>query len=268
MHAVELQKKLGAIALKEYDQPTRRQRQLMAEAARRQDMMITAEGNIDFKNNLGMLMDGYTATEHLWSYHPLYGDVGQLMAKTGFFYTPTIGTSAAGSEHWYRRMDVDDDPKQSHFLLHGAREHLWRRIIGQKIAPEWDPVYWTAVRSANRMLAAGAKLAVGSHDEPTPSGLGTHWELWSYVDGGMTPLQAIRCATIGSADALGMAEDLGSVEPGKLADLIVLDANPLQDIRNTIKIDRVILNGFVYDGNTLDEVWPSAAKLPPLGGSF
>jgi imidazolonepropionase-like amidohydrolase/Tol biopolymer transport system component len=266
MHAVTLQKELGAIALKEYDQPTRRQRQLMAEAARRQNIMITAEGSIDFKNNLGMLIDGYTATEHLWSYHPLYADVGQLMAKTGFFYTPTIGTSAAGSEHWYHRMDVDHDPKQSHFLTHGAREHLWRRIIGQKIAPEWDPVYWTAVRSAARMLAAGAKLAVGSHDEPTPSGLGTHWELWSYVDGGMTPLQAIRCGTIGSADTLGMAQDLGTVEPGKLADLIVLDANPLQQIRNTIKIDRVIRNGFVYDGNTLDEVWPNHAKLPPLGG--
>lgn len=265
MHVVQLQKDLGAVALKEYDQPTRWQRELMAEAARRQSMRITAEGNIDYKNNLGMLIDGYTATEHLWAYHPLYGDVAQLMAKTGFYYDPTIGTAAAGSEHWYRRMNVDLDPKQAHFLLHSDREHLWRRILGQKIAPEWDTVYWSAVRSAARMLNGGARLAVGSHDEPTPTGLGTHWELWSYVDGGMTAMQAIRCGTIGSAGALGMDQDLGSLETGKLADFVVLDANPLEDIHNSIRINRVSRNGFVYDGNTLNLIWPEGRELPALG---
>ena len=262
--AVTLQKDLGSLMLKEYTQTTRRQRQWIGEAARQKQIMTTAEGSIDFKNNLTMLLDGYTATEHLWAYHPLYGDVGQLMAKTGFFYTPTIGTSAAGSEHWYSRMDVDRDPKQAHFLLHASREHLWRRIINQKIAPEWGPVFDTAVQSAARMLHAGANVAVGSHDEPTPTGWGTHWELWSYVEGGMTPLEALRCATATSAQALGMGQDLGTLETGKLADLLILNANPLDNIQNSIKIFRVMRNGFLYDGDTLDEVWPKARKMPPL----
>jgi Tol biopolymer transport system component/imidazolonepropionase-like amidohydrolase len=249
--AAGMMKELGAIGIKEYEQPTRYQRQLMNEAAHRLHIMITAEGALDFKNNLTMLMDGYTATEHMWAPFPMYDDVGQLMAKTGYFYTPTIGTSAAGSEHWNRIMNPDTMAKQRRFLLHSATENLRRRVTFAKIDPEWDTTYHAVVETVARLAHEGAKVATGSHDIPTPSGLGEHWEIWSYVDGGMTPLEALRSATLTGAEDLGMQTDLGSLEAGKLADLIVLDANPLDNIQNTLKIKYVMKNGLLFDGNTL-----------------
>lgn len=258
--AVGMMKELGATSIKQYEQPTRYQRQLMNEAAHQLHIRSTAEGGLDFKNNLTMLMDGFTATEHMWAPFPMYGDVGDLMAKTGYFYTPTVGTSASGSEHWNRIMDPDTMPKQRRFILHAARENLRRRVTFAKIAPEWEPTYHAVVESAARMVAHGARVATGSHDIPTPSGLGEHWEVWSYVDGGMTPLEALRCATLTGAEDMGMQAELGSLEKGKLADLVVLTANPLDNIRNTLKIDDVMKNGLLYDGNTL-------ALLNSQGGS-
>jgi hypothetical protein len=260
--AVGMMKQLGAIGIKEYEQPTRYQRQLMNEAARRLHIMITAEGALDFKNNLTMLMDGFTATEHMWAPFPMYGDVGQLMAKTGYFYTPTVGTSAAGSEHWNRIMNPDTMAKQRRFTLHSARESLRRRVTFAKIDPEWDQTYHAVVETVARLAANGAKVATGSHDIPTPSGLGEHWEIWSYVDGGMTPLEALRCATLTGAEDLGMQGLLGSLDQGKLADLIVLNANPLDNIRNTLKIEYVMKNGLLFDGNTLAPLNGQAGPAP------
>jgi Tol biopolymer transport system component/imidazolonepropionase-like amidohydrolase len=251
MKAVAMMKDLGATSIKQYEQPTRYQRQLINEASHRLQIRITAEGALDFKNNITMLIDGFTATEHMWGAFAMYGDVGQLMAKTGFFYTPTIGTSASGSEHWNAVMDPDTMARQQRFILHSAREALRRRVIYAKVAPEWDATYHAAVESAARMVHDGAKVATGSHDVPTPSGLGEHWEIWSYVDGGMTPLEALRSATLTGAEDLGMQDALGSLEKGKLADLVVLYANPLDDIRNTLKIDKVMKNGLLYDSLTL-----------------
>jgi Tol biopolymer transport system component len=253
LNTVQMMKDLGAVVLKEYLQPTRYQRQLVGEAARRRHLMITAEGSLDYKNNLSMLLDGYTSTEHMWAPFPLYEDVGQLMAKTGFFYTPTIGTSASGSEHWYARMPVDTDPRQQRFILHSTRESLARRVKMAKIFPEWETVYDDVTHSVARLAKEGARINTGSHDVPTPSGLGLHWEIWSYVDGGMKPIDALRAATITGAEALGMSHDLGSIEPGKLADLLVLDANPLEDIHNTLKLTTVMRNGVPYDSKTLEK---------------
>ncbi len=251
---VAIQQQLGAIVLKEYQQPARRDWRLLLDAARKAGIMVTAEGSIDLKSNLVRVIDGFPQTEHMWAHHPLHGDVVQLAAVTGVSYTPTLGTSAAASEHWYRRMEVDRDPKQRRWLSHADREHLWRRILGQKTEPEWLTVFEISARNARRMREGGVNVAVGSHDEPTPTGLGTHWEMWSYVEGGMTPLEAIRCGTINSARTLGMESDLGSIEVGKLADLVILNANPLENIKNSINIDYVMMNGFLLCGDTLERV--------------
>src|SRR6185437_6314311 len=152
------------------------------------------------------------------------------------------GTSAAGSEHWNRIMNPDTMAKQRRFILHSATESLRRRVTFAKIDPEWDPTFHAVVETVARLAENGAKIATGSHDVPTPSGLGEHWEIWSYVDGGMTPLEALRCATLTGAEDLGMQRLLGSLEQGKLADLIVLNANPLDNIRNTLKIQYVMKN--------------------------
>jgi imidazolonepropionase-like amidohydrolase len=93
-------------------------------------------------------------------------------------------------------------------------------------------------------------------------GLGTHWELWALASGGLTPLEVIRIGTIFGAEAIGLGKDLGSLEPGKLADLILLDKNPLEDIRNTEAIRMVMKNGRLYQGDDLQEIWPRRRSLP------
>lgn len=79
----------------------------------------------------------------------------------------------------------------------------------------------------------------------------------------MSPLQALQTGTIVPAKSLGMDRDIGSLEPGKLADLVVLGANPLDDIRNSEKVVQVMLGGRLYDAATLDEVAPRARRQPP-----
>ena len=113
-----------------------------------------------------------------------------------------------------------------------------------------------------RSNRAGVGVQIGAHGQR--EGLGAHWEIWSLVLGGMTPLEALRCATIGGARYLGYDRDLGSLEPGKLADLLVFDRDPLTDIRQTASLSRVMLNGRLYDASTLDEIAPRARKR----GSF
>jgi imidazolonepropionase-like amidohydrolase len=82
------------------------------------------------------------------------------------------------------------------------------------------------------------------------------------VMGGMTPAEALRAATLNGARGLDLEADLGSIEAGKLADLLVLNSNPLENIRNTMDIQFVMKNGEMYDDETLDAVWPVAKKYP------
>jgi imidazolonepropionase-like amidohydrolase len=110
------------------------------------------------------------------------------------------------------------------------------------------------------IVAAGGRVGVGSHGQL--QGLGCHWELWMIQSGGITEHDALRVATTLGADAIGLSGDVGTIEAGKLADLVVLDANPLEDIRHTNTIQRVMKNGRLYDGETLDEQWP---RQRPLG---
>jgi imidazolonepropionase-like amidohydrolase len=99
---------------------------------------------------------------------------------------------------------------------------------------------------------------VGSHGQL--QGLGYHWELWSMASGGMSNMDALRTATILGAEALGLESDLGSVEEGKIADLLIMEKNPLDNIRNSNTLSHVVKNGRVYNANTLDEVAPVEKK--------
>ena len=81
----------------------------------------------------------------------------------------------------------------------------------------------------------------------------------------MAEHDALRAATILGAEAIGLDEDLGTLEPGKLADILVLSGNPLDDIRNTNSVRYVMKNGRLYDGETLDEFWPREQALEALG---
>jgi imidazolonepropionase-like amidohydrolase len=120
-------------------------------------------------------------------------------------------------------------------------------------------------RAVNDIVQAGGRVGVGSHGQL--NGIGFHWELWSYAMGDMPPMDILRCATISGAQAIGLAGDLGSIEAGKLADLVVMDANPLENIRNSNSVRSVMLNGRLYDGNTLDEVYPRAKRMERVLGT-
>jgi imidazolonepropionase-like amidohydrolase len=87
--------------------------------------------------------------------------------------------------------------------------------------------------------------------------------MWSFARGGFSPLDALKTATIMPARKLGFEKDIGTIEAGKLADLVVLDANPLENIRNSDKVSGVMLNGRLYNPVTMDEIAPGNAKKPP-----
>jgi hypothetical protein len=206
-----------------------------------------------------MALDGYPGQEHSLPIAPIYSDVVKLFSDIGITYTPTLLVSYGGpwaENYYYSRQNPHDDPKLSHFTAHQELDQKSRR------RPGWfrddEHVFPLHAAGADKIVRAGGRIGIGSHGQL--QGLGYHWELWSVQSGGMSTMDALRTATILGAEGLGLEKDVGSIESGKLADLIVLDANPLADIRNTNTIRYVMKNGRLYEGDTLDEVWPR--KLP------
>jgi len=257
--AVRRHKDYGAIMIKQYMQPRREQRQWVLQAAREEGVRITAEGGSDLALDLTLVLDGYTAFEHSLPITPVHRDIIELFARTGTHYTPTLMVAYGGpsaDEYYYSVSNVHDDAKLRRFSPSSTLVR-WRRW---KFIPEEDRHFFTQARDAASIIRAGGRVDVGAHGER--QGLGTHWELWTLADGGLTPLETIRAATYTGAVKLGLEHELGSLGPGMLADFLVLDANPLEDIRNTAKIRFVVKNGAVYDGESLARVWPERWEPP------
>jgi Tol biopolymer transport system component len=243
--------------LKHYRTGNRRVRQWMATAAEKVGLQMTAEGALDMKLDLSQVIDGMS-NEHALTAYPLGRDVIELFARTRASYTMTMQLSTSsppGQNYFAERMPVRGDAKAERFFPHFVIEGKWTR-------KSWyDPgeyVFGKVAEGGAAIQRAGGLLGIGSHSEI--EGLGLHWEMWAHAQGGMTPAEVLHAATIGSAETIGHQDELGSLEPGKFADLVILDRNPLEKIENTLAIANVMKNGRLYDGATLDEVWPRQKK--------
>jgi hypothetical protein len=248
--------------IKQYMVGTRKQRQWLIMAAQELGLMPTTEGGLDFKLNLTEALDGYPGHEHSYPIMPLYQDAVGLIAQSGITYTPTLLVSYGGpfsENYFYERYDIHDNAKIRRFVPH---EEIDQRAERRSWFRENQYVFPRIAASAAAILRAGGNVGLGCHGQL--DGLGCHWELWAMAAGGMTNHEVLQVGTRAGARALGMEQDLGSLEPGKLADLIVLDADPLADIHNTEKIRYVMKNGRLYEGDTLNEVWPRQTTLPVM----
>ncbi|MBC8646595.1 MAG: PD40 domain-containing protein [Thermoanaerobaculia bacterium] len=252
-------KAVGAFSVKSYNQPRRDQRQQILAAAKELSMMVVPEGGSLFQHNLNMVVDGHTGVEHSIPVPGVYKDVFQLWSRNGVGYTPTLVVGYGGlwgENYWYQHTEVWKNERLARFVPPFVLAPRARRRV---LAGDDDFNHLNNARVARQLADAGVPVQVGAHGQR--EGLGAHWEIWMLVQGGMTPHQALRSATLTGAKYLGLDRDLGSIEPGKLADFAVIDGDPLGDIRQSEKVQYTVVNGKIYDAATLNELG-AAAKRP------
>ena len=252
--ALRRSKAYGAFSVKSYNQPRREQRQMVIEAARELKMEVVPEGGSFFYHNLSMILDGHTTIEHNIPVTPLYNDVVQLWKNSQTGYTPTLIVcygALMGENYWYQHTNVWEKERLLRFT---PRAVIDTRSRFRTMAPEeeYENGHILVSKSVKKLNDAGVKIDMGAHGQL--QGLGAHWEIWMLAQGGMTPLEALRAATLNSATSLGLDNWIGSLQPGKFADLLVMDKNPLEDIHNTESIHYTMVNGRLYDAETMNEV--------------
>lgn len=241
----------GAVSLKQYRQPRRDQRQWVTDIAREKGLTVTAEGG-DLEYNLGMIMDGHTGWEHPLGYLPLYSDVTRFLGAAQAVYSVTFGVGMGpwNENYWWAESNVWEDEKLMRWMP-------WRTLMPharrRPLRPATDYSFPILAEAVKDVIAAGGHGAIGAHGQA--HGLGPHWEVWMAASA-MGAMGALELASREGAYFLGMLDDLGTLEVGKLADFLVLNSSPLDDIRNTTDIDFVVQGGVVYRAESLDEVWP------------
>ncbi len=249
---VERLKKAGAFSVKSYNQPRRNQRQQFIQAARDLEMLVVPEGGSLLQHNLTMVVDGHTTLEHSIPVAKIYDDVKQLWSQSQMAYTPTLVVAYGGiwgENYWYNTTDVWLHPRLSKYV---PSEFLQPRAMRRPKAPFNHYNHFNVAKVAKELQDSGIKVNAGGHGQR--EGLAMHWEMWMMAQGGMTPLQALRTATISPAQTLGLDAQLGSIKVGKLADLIVVDGDISQDIRMSDKVQYTMVNGRLYNAQTMNEI--------------
>jgi len=255
-------KALGAFSVKSYNQPRRDQRQQIIKAARALEMMVVPEGGSFYYHNMSMILDGHTGIEHTIPIAPIYKDALTLWSSSGTGSTPTLVVGYGGiwgENYWYQKTNVWEN---EHLLAFTPRPLVDERSRRRMMIPDDDFGHVALAKNVKDLLDAGGRVQLGAHGQL--QGLGAHWELWMFAQGGMTNMEALRCATLSGAEYLGLDADVGSLEAGKLADLVVLRANPLDDIRNSESVHYVMVNGRLFDAATMDEIGNHARARRPF----
>ena len=249
--------------IKQYGSGERRVLQWLLQAAAEKEVTAVTEPYYDVKKDVNDALDGYPEMGHGWPIYPVYRDLTQLLARTGQVHTATLTTTFGGPKgrtYFFTRRDFHDDPKLRRFMPHAAVD---RAALRQ---PNWyasgQYIFVRHAEGIRKMIEGGVKVAMGAHGDF--DGLGFHWELEMHAMGGVPVREILKAATINGAEAIGFGRDIGSIEVGKLADLQVLDRNPLDDILNTLTIRYVMKNGRLYEGDTLKEIWPRERDAPAL----
>ncbi|WP_394204911.1 amidohydrolase family protein [Shewanella waksmanii] len=249
---LERLKKVGAFSVKSYNQPRRNQRQQVITAARELEMMVVPEGGSLLQHNLTMIADGHTTIEHSLPTGVIYEDIKQFWSQTEVAYTPTLVVAyggISGENYWYDKTDVWAHPRLSMYV---PSDRLEARSMRRPKAPDAHYNHFNVARVANEMNELGIKPNIGAHGQR--EGLAAHWEMWMFAQGGMSNLEVLKTATINPAKTFGMDHQIGSLKAGKLADLIVIDGDPLTDIRQTDRVTYTMVNGKLYDAESMNEL--------------
>jgi imidazolonepropionase-like amidohydrolase/Tol biopolymer transport system component len=249
---LERLKKVGAFSVKSYNQPRRDQRQQIIAAARELEMMVVPEGGSLLQHNLSMIADGHTTVEHSLPVASIYNDIKQFWSQTEVHYTPTLVVAyggISGENYWYDKTDVWAHPRLSMYVPHDI---LDARSMRRTTAPDAHYNHFNVARVANELNELGVKPNIGAHGQR--EGLAAHWEMWMFAQGGMSNMEVLKTATINPAITFGMDHQLGSIKVGKLADLIVIDGDPLADIRTTDKVTYTMINGKLFNSETMDQL--------------
>ena len=256
-------KAVGAFSVKSYNQPRRDQRQQVIAAARELKMMVVPEGGSTFMHNMTMIVDGHTGIEHTLPVQTAYDDVMDLWRGTGVGYTPTLNVAyggISGEQYWYQ---IDDLWLHSRLRTFVPPHVLDPRSRRRQKSPLEDYNHIRVAEIAKQVVDEGGLVQAGGHGQL--AGICTHWEMWSFVQGGMTPMQSLTCGTLNGAKYLGLDGDLGSIENGKLADLVIYQrgADPTKNIRHTEKIQSVMIGGRTYQADRMNQ-FGSSSPRPPL----
>ncbi|GGI91671.1 amidohydrolase family protein [Shewanella gelidii] len=259
---LERLKKVGAFSVKSYNQPRRNQRQQVIAAARELEMMVVPEGGSLLQHNLSMIADGHTSIEHSLPSAKVYDDIKQFWSQTEVSYTPTLVVAyggISGEHYWYDKTDVWSHPRLSKYV---PADLLHPRSMRRTKAPDEHYNHFNVVKVANELNELGIKPNIGAHGQR--EGLAAHWEMWMFAQGGMNNLEVLKTATINPATHFGMDHQIGSLKEGKLADLIVIDGNPLENIRHTDRVSYTMVNGKLYDSKTMNQLNGDKIKRKPF----
>ncbi|WP_313115012.1 amidohydrolase family protein [Aequorivita sediminis] len=257
-------KAFGAKSVKSYNQPRRDQRQQVLQAAREMGINVVPEGGSTFYHNITQVIDGHTGIEHNIPIAPIYKDIREVWSRSNTGYTPTLIVNYGGMNgemYFYERDNVWENEKLLNFTPRGVIDSRSRHRI-KVPQEEYQNGHILVSETVKDLSEAGVKINMGAHGQL--QGLGAHWETWMINQGGLSNLETLKAATINSAEYIGAGEDIGSLKVGKLADLIVMDKNPLEDIENTLSINMVMVNGRLYDTETMNEIGNNPKERLPF----